>query len=90
MVVDIPNRDPRLPQFYLLETHKKVQATWKAKRIFLYLQDTSAKAMEDYYKYVSTMTFPEGTAQGVAAVGTLLSPVSLTSSSHRHGRLFGA
>ena len=69
--IELPHRDPRLPQLYRVPSHKKVKADWKAKRIFVYLQDTSPAAMEQYYKFVSTMTFPEGTAAGVAAAFNL-------------------
>ena len=42
----------------------------KARRIFVYLQDTSAKAMKDYYDFVSSTPFPEGTEKGVRKAGT--------------------
>ena len=69
-LIQIPNRDPRLPRLYLLKKHAKVKQAWKAKRIFVYLQDTSPAAMEEFYKFVSSMQFPEGTDKGIAKAGT--------------------
>ena len=67
--IHIPNRDDRLPKFHLVPTHAQVQDDWHARRVFVYLQDTRAEAMEENYKYVSNMVFPEGTAEGVATAG---------------------
>lgn len=74
-LINIAHRDPRLPRLYQVKTHVKVKAEWRAKRIFIYLQDTSPQAMEDYYKYVSKMPFPEGTPNGIRKAGTPLSSV---------------
>ena len=68
-LIEIPNRDPQLPQLYLLKTHAKVKRAWKAKHIFVYLQDTDPAAMEEYYKFVSAMPFPEGTNHGIRKAG---------------------
>ena len=73
VLLDIPNRDSRLPQFHVLKHHSKIKPYMKARRILLYLQDTSPKAMEEYYQYVSEMNFPEGTAEGIKAAGMSLS-----------------
>ena len=69
--VEIPHRDPRLPRFYRVPSHAKVAAGWRVNRIFVYLQDTSPAAMQEYYKFVSEMTFPEGTDAGIAAAGMI-------------------
>ena len=69
MPVDIPRRDPRLPRFYLVESHDQVKPEWDAKRVFVYLQDTSAQAMEDYNKFLLSMTFPNGTKKAIKDAG---------------------
>lgn len=67
--VHIPNRDPRLPHFYLVKNHAQVKKSWGAKRVFVYLQDSSTKAMKDTYDFLSHMKFPEGTARGIKKGG---------------------
>ena len=71
VLIDLPNRDPRLPRLYQVKAHAQVKETWCAKRIFVFLQDTSAEATEDYYKFLSTMQFPEGTKAGIQKAGEL-------------------
>ena len=46
----------------------------KARRILLYLQDTSEQAMEEYYEYISKLPFPEGTSKGIEDAGKCSRP----------------
>ncbi|KAI0688826.1 hypothetical protein C8Q76DRAFT_803287 [Earliella scabrosa] len=69
VLVKIPGRDPRLPKLWLVKTHVKVKVKWQVKRIFIYLQDTSPKAMEEYYKFVAAMPFPEGMREAIRKAG---------------------
>ncbi|KAI0739287.1 hypothetical protein C8Q80DRAFT_1124618 [Daedaleopsis nitida] len=70
--IRILNRDPHLPHFYLVKMCTQVKKSWGVKHIFVYLQDSSTKAMEDYYKFVSHMMFPEGTQRGIQKAGFLM------------------
>lgn len=68
-IVHIPNRDARLPRFYLLKTHSKVQLSLWAKRGFLYLQDISSQAMKDYPDYFEGMKFTDGNEKAILEAG---------------------
>ncbi|KAI0730681.1 hypothetical protein C8Q76DRAFT_690725 [Earliella scabrosa] len=69
VLLEVPHRHPRLPRLYRVDSHVKVKPEWYPKRIFIYLQDTSPAAMEQYYKYVASMPFPEGTKRGIRQAG---------------------
>ena len=74
--IELPGRDPKMPGLYIVNNHPKVPS---GKRAIVVLMDTDTKAMLAFDEFLSNMTFPEGTDEGIKSAGasiTLSRPYS--------------
>ncbi|KAI0709813.1 hypothetical protein C8Q76DRAFT_798600 [Earliella scabrosa] len=58
-----------LPRYHVLDSHIKVDPSWGHNRILVAYRDSDPSAMEEFFKFIATMPFPEGTEAGIAAAG---------------------
>ena len=69
VVLEIPNRDPRLPRFYVLTSHSKVDPALEYRRILLALQDLRPEAMGKIDKSLLELRLPDDMDKSLTDTG---------------------